>query len=117
MSSRSTSATKVRHPRYQLRDLNFHTDLTFQGKEVDHAFAKEMLAGFAGAGVDYLAETKGEDFYDKEKAKHEAKKKAEQLYDQQYGGQPNYNPNDTEPPKHLKQQFGDHHYKKGGRRD
>ena len=62
------------------------------GEEVDHGFAKELLAGFAGAGVDRLAETKGADFVDKEKAKYEAKKKSEQLYDQQYGNEENYNP-------------------------
>ena len=84
------------------------------GEEVDHGLAKEMLAGFAGAGVDYLAETKGEDFVDKEKAKHEAKKRSEQLYDQQYGDQPNYNPNNTNPPQQLQNEFGEHHYKKGG---
>ena len=61
-----------------------------------------MLAGFAGAGVDYLAETKGTDFIDKEKAKHEAKKKSEQLYDQQYGNEPNYNPNKKDKHPHLK---------------
>ena len=53
-----------------------------KGKEVQHGLAKEMLAGFAGAGVDYLAETKGADLWDKEAAKHDAKKKSEQLYDQ-----------------------------------
>lgn len=51
-----------------------------------------MLAGFAAAEVDKLAETKGEDFFDKERSKHEAKKKAEQLYDQHYGDQDNYDP-------------------------
>lgn len=30
-----------------------------EGKPVSHAFAKELLAGFAGAEVDKLAETKG----------------------------------------------------------
>ena len=29
------------------------------GKPVSHAFAKELLAGFAGGEVDKLAETKG----------------------------------------------------------
>ena len=52
------------------------------GEEVSHGFAKEMLAGFAGAGVDRIAETKGADFIDKEKAKHEAKQKSAELYDQ-----------------------------------
>ncbi|EPE04878.1 cipc-like antibiotic response protein [Ophiostoma piceae UAMH 11346] len=63
------------------------------GQTVNHAFAKEALAAFAGAEVDKLVETKGLDFIDREKAKHHAKQNAEQLYDQQYGNQPDYNPN------------------------
>jgi hypothetical protein len=39
------------------------------GKPVSHAFAKEAIAGLAGAEVDRLAETKGEDAWDREKAK------------------------------------------------
>lgn len=62
------------------------------GKPVSHQFAKEMLAGIAGAEVDKLAETKGEDFFDRERSKHEAKKRSEQLYDQHYGGQDQYDP-------------------------
>lgn len=71
----------------------FHTtgkDLLFQwqetdsilpqsGKTVSHQFAKELLVGFAAAEVDKLAETKGEDFFDRERAKHEAKKNAERM--------------------------------------
>src|SRR4051812_30611265 len=34
-----------------------------EGKPVSHQFAKEVLAGLAGAEVDRLAETKGMDFY------------------------------------------------------
>lgn len=64
----------------------------FIGQPVSHAFAKEMLAGLAGAEVDKLAETKGEDFFDRERSKHEAKKRAENLYDQHYGGQEQYDP-------------------------
>ena len=30
-----------------------------QGKQVNHALAKELLAGFVGSEVDKLAETKG----------------------------------------------------------
>ncbi|TFY70169.1 hypothetical protein EVG20_g2837 [Dentipellis fragilis] len=41
------------------------------GKPDSHAKAKEILAGFAGAFVDRLVETKGLDFVDKEKAKHQ----------------------------------------------
>jgi hypothetical protein len=67
------------------------------GKTVNHAFAKELLAGFAGAEVDRLAETKGEDFVDRERAKHEAKKRSEELYNQHYGGYDEYNPQQQEP--------------------
>ena len=42
-----------------------------------------MLAGLAGAEVDKLCETKGLDYVDREKAKHQAKKNAEALYDDQ----------------------------------
>ena len=78
------------------------------GKEVSHGFAKEVLAGFAGAGVDRLAETKGADFVDREEAKHKAKKKANDLYDQQYGDQENYNPHKRKPAKHIQQTFGEY---------
>jgi hypothetical protein len=62
------------------------------GKPVTHSVAKEMLAAAAGYEVDRLAETKGMDFLDKERAKHQAKKQAEQLYDTQYSGQDQYDP-------------------------
>ncbi|KIM43851.1 hypothetical protein M413DRAFT_443731 [Hebeloma cylindrosporum] len=42
------------------------------GQPQSHAFAKEVLAGFSGAFVDRIVETKGLDFIDKEKAKHHA---------------------------------------------
>ena len=35
-----------------------------EGKQVSHQFAKELIAGFAGAEADKLAETKGMDLYD-----------------------------------------------------
>jgi len=57
------------------------------GKPVSHTAAKEILAGFASAAVDHFAESKGEDWFDREKAKRDAKKQAEALYDQQYLGQ------------------------------
>ncbi|ETW83924.1 hypothetical protein HETIRDRAFT_408198 [Heterobasidion irregulare TC 32-1] len=47
------------------------------GKPDSHAKAKEILAGLTGAFIDRLVETKGLDFVDKEKAKHDAKKRAE----------------------------------------
>ena len=63
-----------------------------EGKTVNHAFAKEALAAFAGAEVDKLVETKGLDFIDREKAKHHARQNAEHLYDQQYSNEVNYDP-------------------------
>ena len=54
-----------------------------EGKPVNHEFAKELIASFAGAEVDKLCETKGLDYVDREKAKHQAKKNAEHLYEQQ----------------------------------
>ena len=65
-----------------------------------------MLVGLAGVEVDRLAETKGEDFYDRERAKHEAKKNVENMYDQHYGDQDQYDPNQQGPPERLQQQFG-----------
>ena len=74
---------------------------------MSHAFAKELLAGFAGAEVDKLAETKGEDFFDKEKAKHHAKKRAEELYDSHYvdnHGADQYDPNQYDRPQYIQNQ-------------
>jgi hypothetical protein len=76
----------------RLRITKTNSSPPFIGQPVSHAFAKEMLAGLAGAEVDKLAETKGEDFFDKERSKHEAKKRSENLYDQHYGGQEQYDP-------------------------
>ena len=63
-----------------------------KGETVNHGFAKELLAGIAGAEVDKLVETKGLDFVDREKAKHQAKKNAEELYEKQYGDLDQYDP-------------------------
>ncbi len=38
---------------------------------MSHQFAKEVLAGFVGGEVDKLAETKGMDAYDRERAQHQ----------------------------------------------
>ena len=79
--------------------------LTFlTGKPVAHQFAKELLVGFAAAEVDKLAETKGEDWFDKERAKHEAKKHAENMYDEHYVRHHNadeYDPERYEPHEHY----------------
>ncbi|KAJ5646483.1 hypothetical protein N7490_002855 [Penicillium lividum] len=42
------------------------------GQPPNHAMAKELLAGFAGAFIDREVETKGLDFIDREKAKRHA---------------------------------------------
>ncbi|KAF4303834.1 putative antibiotic response protein [Botryosphaeria dothidea] len=76
-----------------------------EGKPVNHAFAKELLAGFAAAEVDKLAETKGEDFVDRERAKHQAKKNAERMYDDHYGDKDQYDPN-YDAPDRINRQFG-----------
>lgn len=44
----------------------------------------QIIAGFAGAEVDKLFETKGLDFLDQEKAKYHAKEEAKQQYEQRY---------------------------------
>ncbi|KAF8896444.1 putative phosphoglycerate mutase family protein [Infundibulicybe gibba] len=55
------------------------------GQPDSHAKAKEILAGFTGAFVDRIVETKGLDYVDKEKAKHHGRRQAEQgLSDQGY---------------------------------
>ena len=79
------------------------------GKPVSHQFAKELLVGLAGAEVDRLAETKGADYIDRERAKHEAKKNAEHMYDQHYGGEDNYDPNRQRPNERLQREFGDNY--------
>ncbi|KAI0921113.1 hypothetical protein AcW2_006195 [Taiwanofungus camphoratus] len=43
------------------------------GQPPSHEKAKELLAGFAGAFVDRVVETKGLDYVDREKAKHHAR--------------------------------------------
>ncbi|KAF8630582.1 hypothetical protein AX17_005394 [Amanita inopinata Kibby_2008] len=42
------------------------------GKPANHAKAKEIFAGLAGAFVDRMVETKGLDYVDKKKAEHHA---------------------------------------------
>ncbi|KIX94149.1 uncharacterized protein Z520_10175 [Fonsecaea multimorphosa CBS 102226] len=69
-----------------------------EGKTVNHGFAKEVLAGFVGAEVDKLAETKGLDEYDKIRAREHAKKSAENMYDQHYGDMDQYDPNQRDQP-------------------
>ena len=56
------------------------------GVAENHTVAKDLLAGFAGAEADKLVETKGEDFYDREKMKRDAQNNASNYYDRQYQG-------------------------------
>ncbi|KAL8722988.1 MAG: hypothetical protein Q9225_000604 [Loekoesia sp. 1 TL-2023] len=80
-----------------------------QGKPVSHAFAKELLAGFAGAEVDKLAETKGMDEYERERAKHRARESAENMYDEHYvrgQGADEYNPDMYGPPRQFRENYG-----------
>jgi hypothetical protein len=55
------------------------------GEKVSHPMMKEMLAGFAGAEVDKLFETKGLDFLDREEAKRCAVQQAHQIAEEKYG--------------------------------
>jgi hypothetical protein len=82
-----------------------------EGKPVEHAFAKEALAGLAAGEVDKLAETKGMDFVDREKAKRAAKENVNNMYDQQYGGQDNYDPN--QPQHDSLNQYSDQDWSQG----
>jgi len=52
--------------------------------EDKHKLTKEIFAGLAAMEADKLFETKGLDFLDRERAKHEAKKNAERIYDEKY---------------------------------
>ncbi|EIM88444.1 uncharacterized protein STEHIDRAFT_120613 [Stereum hirsutum FP-91666 SS1] len=58
--------------------------LAANGKPASHAEATELLAGFAGAFVDRLVETKGLDYVDKEKAKRQAKQQLQETVAQEY---------------------------------
>jgi len=46
------------------------------GEPVSHQFAKEMIAGFAGAEADKLAETKGADWVDRERLRNQAEEQS-----------------------------------------
>ncbi|KAE8154426.1 hypothetical protein BDV25DRAFT_135860 [Aspergillus avenaceus] len=54
------------------------------GKPDDHAKAKEILAGFAGAFIDREFESKGLDFIDREKAKYHAHQQLEEASSRDY---------------------------------
>ncbi|KAL3135954.1 hypothetical protein ABBQ32_006998 [Trebouxia sp. C0010 RCD-2024] len=88
------------------------------GQPPSHQFAKELMAGIAGAEVDRLAETKGMDFLDREKAKRQASREASNLYDQNYGNQDVGNGGGNWEGLHnnYQQQYGDS-YQRGGYND
>ncbi|KAI8069623.1 hypothetical protein BC940DRAFT_254634 [Gongronella butleri] len=65
-----------------LKAYNAHCER--EGKPVEHAKAKQLLAGFAGAALDKLVETKGLDFVDKQKAKRHAEEQLAAHYDSEY---------------------------------
>jgi len=54
------------------------------GEPSSHGHAKELMAGFAGIFIDRIIETKGLDFIDKKKAKHDAEKDLHERYDNHY---------------------------------
>ncbi|KAL1884588.1 hypothetical protein Plec18167_002178 [Paecilomyces lecythidis] len=54
------------------------------GQPPSHEKAKELLAGFAGAFIDREVETKGLDYVDREKAKHQAREHIERGYEEDY---------------------------------
>lgn len=77
--------------------LNLHSNqcansIRSIGKPVSHAFAKELLAGFASAEVDKLAETKGEDWVREHRMREKSEEQATHLYDQHYGQDDQYDP-------------------------
>ncbi|KAF9075772.1 cipC protein [Rhodocollybia butyracea] len=49
------------------------------GKPDSHAEAKELIAGFAGAFLDRMVETKGLDYVDKKKAERAAKQHVDEI--------------------------------------
>lgn len=54
------------------------------GQPPSHEKAKELLAGFAGAFIDREVETKGLDYVDRERAKHQAREHIERGYEEDY---------------------------------
>ncbi|KAJ5928691.1 hypothetical protein N7466_007647 [Penicillium verhagenii] len=57
------------------------------GAPPNHAMAKELMAGFAGAFIDREVETKGLDFVDRERAKRHANQQIEEVNVEEF----NYN--------------------------
>ncbi|KAI9264722.1 hypothetical protein BY458DRAFT_476840 [Sporodiniella umbellata] len=53
--------------------------------ENDHHVAKQMLAALAAASVDHMAESKGMDWVDRQKAKKHAEEEAQKMYSEKTG--------------------------------
>lgn len=85
-SLKIASAAKVSNTIFLTQQLSCLTEF-HPGQPVSHQFAKELLAGFAGAEVDRLCETKGLDYIDREKARRQARDNAVDMYDSHYGNQ------------------------------
>ncbi|CAK5263872.1 unnamed protein product [Mycena citricolor] len=63
----------------------YEAHLRATGQPVTHGKMKEILAAIAAAEVDKLAETKGMDYLDRQKAKKYAEHQAHMLAEQRYG--------------------------------
>jgi xenotropic and polytropic retrovirus receptor 1 len=71
---------------------------------MSHPFAKDLLAGFAGAEIDRIADKHGESWFDREKAKREVKRNVASMYDEHYirnQGADQYDPYRYGPPNAL----------------
>ncbi|EGX88639.1 CipC-like antibiotic response protein, putative [Cordyceps militaris CM01] len=78
----------------------FENNQRSNGEPVTHGVAKAILAGLVGAEVDRLAETKGANWIDKERATRDAQKRTEDLYDSHYGKQDDWRKT-HDPPEHF----------------
>ncbi|KZO97782.1 hypothetical protein CALVIDRAFT_459290, partial [Calocera viscosa TUFC12733] len=62
----------------------YESHLRATGQQPTHETMKEILAAIAAAEVDRLAETKGLDFIDRERAKHQAVAQAHAFANERY---------------------------------
>ncbi|KAI0320815.1 hypothetical protein OF83DRAFT_1274953 [Amylostereum chailletii] len=63
----------------------YEKHVSANGQPESHSKAKELAAGFAGAFIDRIVETKGLDFVDKEKAQYHARQNTDQNINNDYG--------------------------------
>ena len=79
---------------------------------MEHGTAKALLASFAVAGVERLAETKGLDKIDEMKAKKHAEENAHKMYEEHYErghNAPRFDPNEHQPhPSFENNRFNEH---------